>query len=290
MALTASELTLTSTFRPGAQAVGLLRRHTAAAVEHLAGARPSGARIHAARKELKRARATLRLLREAIDAAHFAEADAVLRGVARQLNGVRDADELLRTFEKLRDALKESKRPARLAPLRKLLQQEHRTAVSSMSRERLQAIKLVLRTCKQQSYGWSAANDLDLLTAGMQRTYRKGRVCYRAAREARSNERLHAWRRQVKYCVYQLETIRSIGAGKTTRRLRACAKIADLLGKDHDLAMLQERAALADLDAASALHVADEIRDERAKLQRRALRLGERLYRIKVRNFKPLRH
>jgi CHAD domain-containing protein len=290
MALAASELTLTSTYRPGAQAVGLFRGHVAAAVEHLAGARPDGARVHAARKELKRARATLRLLREAIDPGHFAEADATLRGVARQLNGVRDSDVLVRAFAGLRGALKESKHPARLEPLRQLLQDERRTARGSMSRERLRAIKLVLGTCRQQSYEWPVANDMDLLTAGIQRTYRKGRLCYRAARDARTDERLHAWRRQIKYCAHQLETIRSISAGKTTKRLRACAKIADLLGRDHDLAMLQERAALADLDAASALLVADEIRDERVKLQRRALRLGERLHRVKARKFRPLRH
>ena len=284
-----SEPTLSSTHRPGAQAVGLLRRHITAALDHLAGPRPSGARIHAARKELKRSRATLRLMREAIDPGHFGEADAALRGAARQLNDARDADVLLRAFKRLRDAFEESKTPAALEPLRKLLQDERRTAAASMSRERLQAIKLLLRTCKQHTYEWSVANDVDLLTAGMQRTYRKARQGYRAAREAPSDERLHAWRRQLKYCAYQLETIRSVSAGKSAKLLHACTQVADVLGKDHDLALLRERAAAADLEASSALHVADEIRRERAKLQRRALRLGARLYRVKVRQFEPLR-
>src|SRR4029434_1205542 len=43
-----SELTLTSTYNPGSQAVGLLRGHVVAALAQLASGRPSAAKIHAA--------------------------------------------------------------------------------------------------------------------------------------------------------------------------------------------------------------------------------------------------
>ena len=285
-----SELALKSTYHPGTQAAGILRGHLTAALRHLAVAKPTGAAIHAARKELKRARAALRLMRKAIGPERYDEEDAELRGAARLLNDARDADVLLRTFARLRKSVKESKPPTNLAPLRAMLLNERRKAASTVLGNGLKEIREALSQSRRRTRDWSVANDMDLLTGGLQRTYRKGRLCYRAARETRSDERLHAWRKQVKYCAYQLEAIRSISSGKMTKQLHTCTKLADLLGKDHDLALLHERAVAADLDAASALHVTDAIGRQRAGLQHKAFKLGARLYRRKPRKFQPLRY
>jgi hypothetical protein len=64
--------------------------------------------------------------------------------------------------------------------------------------------------------------------------------------------------------------------------------LAKLLGRDHDLALLHKQITGADLDAAPARHLAKAIRRQRARLQRKALELGERLYRTKPRRFQPL--
>lgn len=178
-----SELALTSTYHPGTQAAGILRGHLTAALRQLAGARPTGATIHAARKELKRARAALRLLREAIDPERYDEEDAELRRAARLLNDARDADVLLRTFARLRKSVKESKPPTNLEPLRAMLLNERRRAASTVLGNGLREIREALSQSRQRTRDWSVANDMDLLTGGLQRTYRKGRVCYRAACE-----------------------------------------------------------------------------------------------------------
>jgi CHAD domain-containing protein len=99
----------------------------------------------------------------------------------------------------------------------------------------------------------------------MQRTYRNARRCYRAACETHSDEHPHAWRRQVKCCAYQLEAIRPVGSKKMNKRPTMCTKLADLLGKAHDLATLHQHASAADLDAASALHFADMVGHERGE-------------------------
>ncbi len=283
--LAPSALTLTSTRRPATQAAGLLRTHLGAALAQLAPAKPNGARIHAARKELKRARAILRLMREAIGRDDYDEADAELRGTARMLNDVRDADVVLRALARLCRSADES---ASLEPLRRLLLEERRQARSATLGKRLKDIRAALLRCKDRTRAWSIADDIDLMMAGMQRTYRNARRCYRAACETHSDEHLHAWRRQVKYCAYQLEAIRPVGSRKMHEQLINCTKVADLLGKDHDLAILHQRAGAADLDAASALHFADMIGHERARLQRKALKLGDQLYRAKPRVFQQL--
>jgi CHAD domain-containing protein len=284
-----SELTLTSTYHPGSQAVGLLRGHVVAALAQLASGRPSAAKIHAARKELKRARATLRLMREAIAPNQYNDEDAELRRAAQMLNDVRDAEVLLHAFARLRSSLKKARPHANLQPLHKLLREERQRATAANLKQQLPDARAVLMQARRRTREWSVANDIDLLTTGMQRTYRKGRLCYRAACQSPSDDRLHAWRRQVKYCAYQLEALGSIGSAKAAKRLHSCVRLADLLGKDHDLAMLHERVATADLDASSALGCANAIRRRRAGLQRKAFELGARLYRAKPRKFRPLR-
>src|ERR1700744_5159398 len=60
---------------------------------------PDERSVHAARKELKKARATLRLVRDALGTSSYKKENAALRDAARPLGEIRDA-------QVLRDALK----------------------------------------------------------------------------------------------------------------------------------------------------------------------------------------
>jgi len=78
---------------------GAVRRHIAASVEILQGRNPLAAEsVHRMRKELKRARAGLRLLRDAVGKTAYAHENARLRDAARPLAPLRDADVLAATF------------------------------------------------------------------------------------------------------------------------------------------------------------------------------------------------
>jgi CHAD domain-containing protein len=281
-----SELTLTSTYRPCNQITGLLRGHLVAALTLLGADKPSGSRIHAARKELKRARATLRLLRESIDPEHYRQEDALLRQAARHLSEVRDSDILVRTLARLQESLNSTTPRPKLEALRRLLLQERRSATSIALRQHLTAVRTLLTQSKERTRDWKVANDLDLLTRAMRRTYRKGRACYRAVCEAPADEQLHAWRRQVKCSAYQVEALGSSAPARMTKRLRRCTKLAEVLGRDHDLALLRKRMLDADLEIASALQLTHAINHERTKLRREALKLGEWLYRNKPRKYR----
>ena len=79
-----------------------LLQHAASAALALASSSPSALHVHAARKQIKRARAALRLLRGALAVLTYRREDAALRRAARALNSARDARVLLRTLEALR--------------------------------------------------------------------------------------------------------------------------------------------------------------------------------------------
>lgn len=211
---------------------------------------------------------------------------ATLRQAAQLLNSARDSEVLVRVFSRVRAHVKDESPRTKLESLHKLLLQERRSATSNALP--LRAVRTLLMQSRARSREWLVINDLDLLTTGMQRTYRNGRARYRAACESRTDEQFHAWRRQVKYCAYQLEALGSLAPARMRKRLRRTAKLGKVLGRDHDLCLLSQRVADAHLDAAATLLVANAIKHERAKLQRQALELGKRLYRAKARNFQPL--
>src|SRR3569832_2538203 len=72
-----------------------------AAVQLIRETAPTEKQIHGARKNLKRARADLRLLRDAIGKTAYIRENTALRDAARALSGVRDAAVLSKTADKL---------------------------------------------------------------------------------------------------------------------------------------------------------------------------------------------
>jgi hypothetical protein len=131
---------------------------------------------------------------------------------------------------------------------------------------------------------------------GLEDLYRLGRRRLRRARKRRDIEAMHAWRKRVKDLRYVAETLDRAGTArerKSARRLHRVARRADrvgeMLGEEHDLALLARAARKRPEHFAGrrgtrkALLKAIERR--RKRLRRRALREGERLYRRKPKVF-----
>src|SRR5215510_15173660 len=80
----------------------LLCHHLDQALKALQDNQPlSDAAVHSARKQLKKARADLRLLRKALGPQRYAYENMAIRDVARPLTAVRDARVLMDTLERL---------------------------------------------------------------------------------------------------------------------------------------------------------------------------------------------
>src|SRR4030095_2560381 len=80
----------------------LLCHHIDQALKALQGNQPlSDAAVHGVRKQLKKGRADLRLLRKALGSQMYAYENAALRDVARPLTAVRDARALMDTLDML---------------------------------------------------------------------------------------------------------------------------------------------------------------------------------------------
>ena len=112
--------------RPPRGVKSALNSQLGRALRELRGTAPGDAAVHEARKEIKRARASLRLPRYAIGETAYRRANRRLRDAGRPLSRVRDPKAQLDVAEKLCADTKESPRRAELASLERALSSERR--------------------------------------------------------------------------------------------------------------------------------------------------------------------
>jgi len=258
-----------------AGAVGRLQR---------AGEDPVAA-VHEARKHIKKTRALLRLARPALgDRAYRHENDA-LRAAGLALSGARDADVLVATvgslaehaagrlpadtFERLGAALAAEAASVRAG--------NGGAAALTPALEALRAAERRVESWPLDDAGWK-----DVL-AGVGRAYERGGKAFAAARAEPTPERLHAWRKRAKDLWYHQRLLAPAWPALLGAQAEEAHLLSELLGDDHDLAVLDAR--LRD-DAAPLAPAVDAERPEllvlvahrSEQLRADATRLGHRVY------------
>jgi CHAD domain-containing protein len=268
----------------------LLCHHLDQALKALREDQPlSDAAVHGARKQLKKGRADLRLLRKALGPQRYAYENTTLRDVARPLTAVRDARVLMDTFERLVEH--GGAQAVDLDRVRQALREEYGEVRQRVLHEgkTLELLEASLRAARARAQRWSlGGRGWSVLGAGLKRVYRNGREAFAVAQEEPSQEHFHEWRKQVKYLWHQLHVLQPMQLGQLTALADQAHSLANALGDDHDLAVLadkfREEPARCS-DRATMQTLADRIACRRAHLQEQALALGHQLYEAKPRLF-----
>ena len=121
--------------------------------------------------------------------------------------------------------------------------------------------------------GWNSLDD------GLERVARDGRNAMMEVREKGRTEDFHEWRKQVKYLRHQFGLLRKVWPDVLDAMEGSADELGELLGTDHDLAVLRERAESEPvLPPATREVLLRRIDARRAGLQHEALDLGRRLY------------
>jgi CHAD domain-containing protein len=260
-----SSQTLATPDRPVRQCRDIFVHQIAAALAELEANKPN---VHGARKQLKRARGTLRLLRPAIGDDRYAKENVVARDAARPLSRARDDEALEQVLEELLDQLDSSPHGVHLA------HNAHKVSGAAIAR-----IKGALESSSTRAAAWQLDTEgWDCIEKGLRATYRRARRALRRARKDRATEDLHEWRKQTKYLWHQLQILTPLAAGPIGELADEFHHLADYLGDEHDLAVLRER-----VRASGELQTLIDSR--RNELQEKALALGERLYADKSKPF-----
>jgi CHAD domain-containing protein len=247
--------------------------------------------IHEARKDMKKLRGLLRLVRGELGDEVYRHENQTFREAAARLAGVRDADVMIETL----DALVE-RYPKRIPTdvakgLRKALFTHRRAMEQDGLGRRLAVDETIeaLRDARTRIPEWPLAHDsFAALETGLQRTYRRGRKVYNTALDDPTTENLHEWRKRVKDHWYQHVVLERSWSELMKPVGDQAHALSDLLGDDHDLAVLREWAwahPQAAPDVPGLEELADAVGRRRAQLQSEAFELGARLYAERPRDF-----
>ena len=226
--------------------------------------------VHEARKDMKKLRALLRLARGELGESTFARENVCFRDAARELAGARDTDVMLATLGGLELP------DGQGGELRKAIQ-AGRAADGAGDREAAaRRAVAILKEARKRVSDWPLeCESFDAVAEGLERTYRRGRRDFRAARAEPSAEALHEWRKRVKELWYHHTLLRALWPPVMAAVGDEAHELADRLGDDHDLAFLAEWVG-EHAEPGAEFHEAVERRRE--ALQAQAFELGARLY------------
>jgi CHAD domain-containing protein len=249
--------------------------------------------VHRARKGLKKARASLRLLKPTLKPADYRRIEEALRDAAKPLSAARDATVLPDT---LRMLLKRHGLPERSLKLDKLKRQlarhhadVHRETLVASGGE-LAHSRGLLHRCRARIRDLDTERNADwkVVGAGLKRIYAQGRRRLADSRASSTPEAFHEWRKKIKYLRYSLEMFRPLWPAVIGAVADEAHELADCLGDEHDLTVLREtvlanRESCKDEKTVSALLALIDRRQR--DLREKALSLGARLFEEKPGKF-----
>jgi CHAD domain-containing protein len=236
--------------------------------------------VHEARKDMKKLRAVVRLVRAEIGDHVYRRENDCFRDAGQELAGVRDADVMLSTLAKLEYDI-----PADAADELRRALEAHKARTAGGARQQASAqVVDVLTTARRRIGRWPLDEDgFEAVAGGLQRIYRQGRRDFRAARAEPTTENLHEWRKRVKDLWYHLTILRTAWPPVMDALADEAHRLSEHIGNDHDFSVLL---AWAEEHApASGAAIAGPVAQCRAELQADAFEIGARVYAEKPREF-----
>ncbi len=242
-----------------------------------------GEAIHCARKDIKKVRAVLRLVRTEIERKEFRLLAKLLRQAAKLLAAPRDAHVKMKTLTNLMRHFKGQLATGALRHIRAELRNAYDEEMTRFAKEKTtKAVQQLLRRVAKElpllevkGKGWKA------LGPGVKAAYADGISAYQIACKDSSPENFHQWRKRAKELWYQVILLRRVWPEQMDAMAEELEMLGERLGEDHDLVMLRETVQemsaaqhhLRELEALIGL-----IEERQRELRAAALAVGARFY------------
>jgi CHAD domain-containing protein len=263
------------------------------ALEHLRGEATDdfATAVHEARKDLKKIRSVLRLVRDRLGDDVFSSENGRFRDAGRMLSAPRDAEVKLATLDGLRERYSDEV-PADASDRLGAALEADRDAVAQSddgSREAAREAIGLIEDGREQIDDWPlAGSGWKLVRGGLERSCRTGRKRFRETVADPSPEAVHEWRKRVKDLWYHLRLVRDAWRPVLGGLADEAHELADLLGDHHDLHVLATDAAgRAELhqDGGGVTALLELVERRQDELLELAIPIGERLYAEKPKIF-----
>jgi len=231
--------------------------------------------IHEARKCFKELRALLLLFSASLPDKVVTESSGLIRSAAGLLAGARDADVLLATYSSLRARVGQTDKG-----MDERLEQYLAATHSKIKSGQIQKCIKLLEQLNKQTGKWKYSTEgFDAISGGLETIYRRGTKRMERSIELPDSERLHEWRKMAKALQHHCRLLRLLWPVMMKAQQGQLGELANMLGAEHDLAMLEETLRKLDLvSGPSRLAFLSAIDTERVSLREDAWRLGAKLY------------
>lgn len=236
--------------------------------------------VHQVRKRCKKLRGLIRIVGPVFPG--FKKEDAAFRKAARRLSAARDADVVLAAFDDLSQRYEPLLKVAATQPLRRALESHaERNMVEDDVEDVLAAAAVDLEAARRRAARYVVKGDgFSPIAAGFGQTLRAARQARRLAQAEPTVEHLHDWRKHVKYHNYHLNLLTPVWPDMVGVYAGAANDLQELLGDDHDLAVLRQQllALGGHVDPAPVRIMTSLIDWRREAFLRKIHRLGDRLF------------
>jgi CHAD domain-containing protein len=246
--------------------------------------------VHGARKDLKKLRSALRLLRDELGDERYRAENSTYREAGRLLSHTRDAEVKVETLEGICERCAGALPAGAADEWIAVLREERDLAVESSrdggSAGLAEALELVEES-RQRVGSWHLEKESwDLVGPGIERAYRRGRKRMRRTVAEPSAANIHEWRKRAKDLWYHLRILEVATPKQLSDRVEIADSLADALGDHHDLAVLRDDLLVRDLPTVKRAALVAAIAQRQGELAGTAFELGERLYSEKPKRFR----
>jgi len=257
----------------------LVRKDLDQAIEALTAGATDGGGIHDARKRLKKVRAVLRLLHDALGPDYDTH-NSALREAAHRLSTLRDAEVLRETFTALHGRYASVMSRTAIRRIDAELERHARREQRQAAQLRSEAVRILEMQRDEVIEAVDSAGSRGAVRDGLERSYRRARRAVPGAGLDAGPADFHLWRRRVKDVWYQVSLFER--SRRDARDMAAALKgLEQALGDDHNLAVLRDTMTAAPKrygDAESVAVVLGCITRRQRALRLRALDMGARLF------------
>ncbi len=261
----------------------ILREITSSLALQLNSELNSESRIHEYRKSIKRCRSLLRLLKQCINEIDYERLDNKLSEVAEEMTQRREATVNLRTFLKLtqnyQTFVPEDIKKQVIADLTQKLEK----AYGMINTDPVKTESSILFHLKAL---WSDLNNIAIKSSTysdfidtIEKTHYKAARLYFDSRNTLDTEIIHKWRKYTKHLLLQMRFTPEIDRTEMEPLLSKLDRISELLGKDHDLAVLETKLKenpILHTENLQTIHLV--ICKERTIIQKETFKLGEEVF------------
>lgn len=200
--------------------------------------------IHDTRKNFKKIRTVLRLIRTDLGEESFQLENMFYRDSGRKLSDLRDSTVLIYTFDKLVKNSELEMSNFDFSIFRNFLVENHKTIRIAKSKKSvlINSLSTDLLLARSRVFDWPLSGDnFKLIKKNLQKIYEQGQNSMFSVFSEAVKENVHEWRKRVKDLWYSIRILSNLWPEIMNPMVTLLGKLSDTLGDANDLFLLKER-------------------------------------------------